>query len=670
MRTIQYAILILFLSKISLGQSIKRQEMDIESLSQKLIPLFQEEDNLEAIIENLYALYQDPLNLNTATAEDLRNLYLLSDFEINTILKHRENMGDFLSLYELQSIPNLSLDKIKQILPFILLKPTQLSTYIPQIIKNASEHFIVFRTEQTLENSKAFQENLYLGNKQKQYFRYQLKLPKHYSLGFISEKDPGEKNMLDHTAFHLQIQNKGNLKNLILGDFNGQFGQGLILSSGYSPGKSSEPIYSSRRNNLGFRPYTSLIEGSGYRGVSGTYKLSKIHISPMFSIKRRHGNAESNPETNEELFTSILTSGLFRTEKELENKNSFQETNAGVNANYKSENFQVGLTGLYTHYNLPFERSATNYNAFEFRGKNNFIIGPNFDFYYQNLTFFGEIARSSSGGWGSNLGIIAALGPKLEYALGFRKYDKDFHTFNGAGFSEGTRSINETGVYNGIKYAPIRKLIISAYYDVFRFPWLRFRVDSPSYGSDYQVRTDYKHTRERIFFALIHKEKKQVNSSLPDLKNNYLVNTDRWIGSIGMDLNFKRRFRMQTKIQTNTFETEEKIKTWGWAFIQDLECKFYRISIKTRVSRFKTDAYDNRIYAYENDVLYVISFPAYYGNGWRYYSIFKINLHPKVDVWFRWSQTQLLKNQNIGSGNDLLGNNRNDVKLQIKYSIN
>jgi hypothetical protein len=42
---------------------------------------------------------------------------------------------------------------------------------------------------------------------------------------------------------------------------------------------------------------------------------------------------------------------------------------------------------------------------------------------------------------------------------------------------------------------------------------------------------------------------------------------------------------------------------------------------------FETDSYASRIYAFENDVLYAFSSPAYYGKGWGFYFI--VNYKPK-----------------------------------------
>ena len=83
-----------------------------------------------------------------------------------------------------------------------------------------------------------------------------------------------------------------------------------------------------------------------------------------------------------------------------------------------------------------------------------------------------------------------------------------------------------------------------------------------------------------------------------------------------------------------------------------------------------TQNYDSRIYAYENDVLYAVSFPAYYGKGMRYYAIFKTSISNNLDIWLRWSHTNVSDREFLGSGNDQLpGNLRNDLKVQLKLNF-
>ena len=87
-----------------------------------------------------------------------------------------------------------------------------------------------------------------------------------------------------------------------------------------------------------------------------------------------------------------------------------------------------------------------------------------------------------------------------------------------------------------------------------------------------------------------------------------------------------------------------------------------------RLQYFETDGYNSRIYAYENDVLYSYSIPAFSDKGFRYYLTMNYDLNKKVSFWLRWAQT-IYKNRNtVGSGLDeIQGNKRTELKLQVRW---
>jgi hypothetical protein len=89
--------------------------------------------------------------------------------------------------------------------------------------------------------------------------------------------------------------------------------------------------------------------------------------------------------------------------------------------------------------------------------------------------------------------------------------------------------------------------------------------------------------------------------------------------------------------------------------------------ITARFAIFDTDGYNSRIYAYENDVLYSFSIPAYYSQGTRFYIIGKYSIGKKVDLWLRYAQTYFTNTTSIGSGLDLInGPTRSDIRAQIR----
>ncbi|HKB45305.1 MAG TPA: hypothetical protein VKC90_12980, partial [Chitinophagaceae bacterium] len=71
--------------------------------------------------------------------------------------------------------------------------------------------------------------------------------------------------------------------------------------------------------------------------------------------------------------------------------------------------------------------------------------------------------------------------------------------------------------------------------------------------------------------------------------------------------------------------------------------------------------------AYENDVLYSYSIPAFFDKGFRYYFTLNYDLNKKLSLWLRWAQTIYRDKKTIGSGLDeIQGNHRSEIKLQVR----
>ncbi len=656
-------ILCILVSGVAWGQTYPRQEMNIQELLTQWTA--SEELNYEEWLEPLYTLYQHPLDLNRADRDDLSALIFLNERQITELLEHRVKFGRYLSLYELQALESFTLEEIRRLIPFVTVSEGWGDLRPKSVLRRAVDHYLVLRADMTLEVPQGFKEGKYAGTRQRYYTRYRLSRSKDFSLGFISEKDPGEKNFLDYTAFHLQVQHKGNLRNLVVGDYLLQFGQGLVFAGGYAAGKGGEPVYSTRRSNLGIKPYNSLVENGGFRGGAATYRLGRIEVTGMGSYKRKDASVSEEDE-----FTSLLSAGMHRTEGEISSRKAITEQNLGGNIRYISDHLQVGFSVLTTRFDRDFRKRDLPYNGYEFGGRYNTVWGPNVSWTRYNFTFFAEAARSSSGGYGYIAGLVGSLGKQVEVSLNRRHYGVNFHTLYGNAFSEGSRTINERGVYGGLKYKISREWELAGYYDSFQFPWLKYRVDGASAGQDFQVRLNYRPTRKFTSWVAWRGDSKLRNVSGSNSVMRELAEVERRTAVAGMDYQPALAWKFQSKVQYNTFQSGDTAPGRGWAVIQDVEVRYRRMQFKTRVAGFRTDSYDTRIYAYENDVLFAVSFPAYSGRGIRWYGIIRTPLGKKTDVWLRVAQTRVSDGAPLGSGWDLIeGNVKTDVRVQVRYTL-
>ena len=94
------------------------------------------------------------------------------------------------------------------------------------------------------------------------------------------------------------------------------------------------------------------------------------------------------------------------------------------------------------------------------------------------------------------------------------------------------------------------------------------------------------------------------------------------------------------------------------------------LQLTGRICLFDTDDYDARIYAYENDVLYAYSVPAFSDQGMRLYAIARYTVTRGIDIWLRYAQTYYTKLNVIGSGLDEInGNTKSEIKAEVRFKF-
>ncbi|WP_241502268.1 ComEA family DNA-binding protein [Hymenobacter glacialis] len=692
----------LLITNSASGQDFVRRPPDLDRLTQELFAEIQSDQvPFEDLYETLLQYYTTPINVNTATREEFRSLLLLNENQISTLLRHREVNGDLLSVYELQSIEGYDLRTINRILPFVSVLSSNVNAgrgSLWQRIAREENNALYLRYERVLQERKGYTPptlyqgrptTRYLGSADKMLIRYRVSHTKDFSLGFAMEKDAGEqltwnpKNGqfgADYVSAHFLLQERGRLKTLALGDYQLQFGQGLLLSSGLGVGKGAETITTLRRSSVGVRAYSSLLENSFFRGGAATVQVvPTVQATAFVSHKNVDANlqqAQDSLARFDEFTSGLLYTGFHRTASELANRHQLSETIGGGNVGYTSRNsnLSMGATGVYTHYGTPLLKRAEPYNRYEFSGTDNLALSLYYTYVWRNLLLFGETARSSSGGLGTVNGLLASLGPTVDAAMLVRHYDKNFHTLYGNAFSESTRNINETGVYIGLKVRPVARWEVSAYYDQFSFPWLRYRASAPTTGHDALVRLAYSPTKTSLLYAQLRQRLKPRDLPSDGVIRPVPLPGEQLRQSVLLYYNstISPALEMRTRVQASRLRDDEGL-AWrrGYVLAQDLSYRVNRVlKLTGRYALFDADDYDTRQYVYEQDVLLAVSIPALYGQGTRVYGIAELRINRAITLWLRYAETRYRNQNTVGSGlEEIVGSVRGDVKAQLRVKF-
>jgi len=110
----------------------------------------------------------------------------------------------------------------------------------------------------------------------------------------------------------------------------------------------------------------------------------------------------------------------------------------------------------------------------------------------------------------------------------------------------------------------------------------------------------------------------------------------------------------------------------GFLVYQDILYRFVKfpLNISFRYALFDTDGWNSRIYAYENDVLYAFTVPAYYDNGQRVYLLLHYKLRKFMNIWIKAAQTIFFNKKSISSGQEAIaGNHKTSITLQVQLKF-
>jgi hypothetical protein len=607
---------------------------------------------------------------------------LLSDTQVETFLAYREEQGQLLDIYELQIIPGFDRATIEKLLPFVnVTDPSRrVNASLIRRMFSPGQSYFISRYERTLEEKAGFMfqdtTSRFKGSADKIYYRLRSSQPGDYSIGITGEKDPGEQMRFkpeenqwgfDFTSWHIQLLYKGKLKNIVVGDFQMQFAQGLLLGGAFGLGKGSESVSTSRKSNLGFLPSTSVIESVHQRGAAVTTQpLPDFNLS-IFYARNLRDAAQQNAGDSLAV-TAFQRTGFHRSKTELSNRKKVLENNLGAVFHLDKKTINAGIIVHAVDFDTPVRRTQTLYNQFAFTGSRNINAGLFLNYRYQNMCFFSEAGQTIRAGRGGIAGILMSATRNLDVSIVYRNYARNFHTFFSNAFSENTQPQNERGVYWGWKYKGGRAYTFSGYVDLFTFPWLAYRRYAPSRGYEWFLRMHYQPSRKASVYLQMREESKFRNLAEMEtlyrlaegLRRNVTVHCDYGVGD---------NIRLQSRMQYSNYAINENT-TEGWALVQDISLTMGRFQFSGRHALFDTDHYDNRQYVYERDAWLSYSLPAYQGTGVRNYALIEFKAHKQRTIWLRYARTCLLKTEEIGSGPDLImGNMRNDVKFQVRFKF-
>lgn len=658
-------------------------EQQLENITENNEDIETEDDSY---LQQMMQYLKNPINLNTANAADLKELRVLSPIQIQNFMSYRLLAGKLVDVYELQAVPGWDIATIQKIRPYINVSLQVSAAAALGSRLRGGDKSILIRVSQVPERSKGYlldsssATNFYPGSPQKILFRYKYVYKNLFQYGIVGEKDAGEqffkgkqKQGFDFYSAHIFARRIGIIKSLAIGDFTVNLGQGLTQWQSLAFKKSADVTNIKREADV-LRPYNSAGEINFHRGLGITLAKNNWQFTVFGSYKNIDANfiAADTTQSQDEFISSLQTSGYHRTKSETDDKGIQKQLAFGGNFSYQYKGLHLGVNGIHYKFKLPLIKAADPYNKYALTGKSFGNYSFDYSYTFRNMHFFGEAAFTNKFDKAFVNGLIISVSSVVDAGLLYRNISKSYQSLYTSAFTEGTYPTNEKGLYAGVSIKPHPFWRIDAYADFYKFPWLRYRVDAPSTGSDYFVQIDYKPNRQLEIYTRYHSESKaqNVNPDLLTLSPVIQQPKKNWRTQVSYKISPAITLRNRTEVVW--FDKKGINAEQGYLTYFDFIYKplLSRLAGNIRLQYFETDGYNSRLYAYENDVLYSFSIPVFYDKGYRYYININYDVNKKITLWLKLSQTRYKDRTLIGSGLDeIKGSAKSEVKLQAMYKF-
>ncbi len=642
--------------------------VDVEAL---LVHFDESGEEATQVLERLDELRRKPLDLNACSADDLLELPFITAAEAGAIVDHRRVHGKFPTPDALHAVGGVDAATINNILPYVI---AGVATRRPRIRAE-----LVQRWTRKLERADGFRRDSsgYLGSPDVLQTRLAL------SRGKISgratfDKDAGEpmtwdvrKRSLgyDFIAGHLQLENAGWIRRLVVGDYSPRFAHGVLFRA---PGNMSTAGPSGRGGAASLRPYASAAENGYFRGVGLEIAPSPRLALTAFVSRRRVDAAVDSVAGSGLLVVSRRTSGLHRTAAERANRAALLESTLGG-----SLQTVIGPVAIGAMFFMSEERaSATSANRAigpRLVSRSSYSAGAAFGRLYLAAEWSPGAGLSTSAdvrsGRDSRFGVVIRHAPRAVYL------PTSTLTSGSRGFTDETTDLTLHGRHRLLRTA-ILDLRLRHVYD--RAPTDRRPFATISSAADVLL----THTPNPWFILTLRGTHRLNEDEAVCGSVRCIGNSQRQTIRFQLDYQHSRNVECRARaeyVQSGTRHSSAHSQaadaprptSTGTLLYEEIRIRPKEgVEIQGRLSVFSTDDHAARIWTYESDLRYAFSSPSFAGRGRRTYLLVRWQASPSLHLETKWSSTVLEDVKSIGAGRDEIHGRRvREIRMQIRLNI-
>ena len=653
--------------------------------------------------EFLQDLYNDKIDINHASREDLEQLPFLSAQQVEDIAEYLYRYGEMKSPGELQMITSIDAVTRRLLLQFVIFNfGHENSRFLTDSLyrepKGLSKLFSHIRQELIVSGKiptyKRRGDQLpamkggFLGYQWKHSFRYTLSASNRLKLSLVGAQDSGEPFFCDgngkgydyYSGYLLyRIPQKyvdhelhgPRLREIVVGRYRLRTGMGLVINGNTDYGKASM-LQSLGKGYTTITGHSSRSEANYLQGAAATVRLfehNQTHIDLTgFASWRNIDATLDTVESGKAVIATLLRTGYHRTLSEMRRRNDASQWAVGGNINWRWHRWHAGLSGLYTQFDKALHPNHhLRYRQWSAEGRNFWNLSVDYGYTSSVVNVSGETATGDCGAIATINSLSLQLSQSLSLVTLQRFYSYKFYSLLGNSFSAGGGVQNESGIYVGATWRPLRGLSIEGYADVAYFSWAKYLVSKASHYYESMLSLRY----ERNGWALAARYR---------WKNRQQDGTSDAAGKKPLIWQSEQRMRIYAEYGNSGWNGRLQLdgslcdkgsdRSHGWMVSAQCGWRSHRIALWGNASYFNTSDYLSRLYAYERGLLYTLSVPMSYGEGIRYSFLFSYSVGSHLTFNGKLSIVDYFDRNHISTGMQLIdASSQTDVELQIRVRL-
>lgn len=654
------------------NESDKWLEKKTEDFEEMLLQYWEEgyeESDVAEWQEEWREAVRNPTNINELDEYYLKHILHITEYQFYHLCRYIDLYGEIMSYAELATVEGFTYEWVKNNSPYFkvgkVVKPVK-QKFEWKILSHGKVTLLC-RTEQVLEKQAAYLENnpLYEGTP----LHMLCKLSYHYKdilkVGWTAEKDAGESFFcrsnpygFDYNAFYLSYKNKGWLQQLLLGDYQLQFGQGLAMGMGFQM-QGSDPDAVDKEGKM--KPHTSSNESQFLRGVSLRIRL--LPKGSLYLYVSRKSLDASISETDSLVFAEKLQyTGYHRTVAELEKEKAMVQSLYGVYYSYAWNAFRLGIGGSYLLLSSPLKQNLKFYNQFKFNDQQSSNYSLDYHWNHKKTVWFGEFAISSNAAFACVNGMVCHADDRVSFSLLHQYKPLNYHGMPDL-LQSGMSLMNEQGFVVRMQCLLRTYGIFNLSWKELRYPWLKYGVDAPSKAS--LLRLQYSDLiSKQVQYRLVYRWK---NSPVSFADNQIRILDYRQSHSFSLRLQFQfcEEWQWKSRVDFQCAGVKSSAPN-ALAFTQSLRCKLDKFQLTIFSSLFDVDNYSLALYISEPDLLYASSSACCIGKGMRSGLLLVWKPFSHLALYAKYAFFKYLDRESIGSGATLIeSNHKSLLKLQL-----